>query len=189
MEPASVGHVIRRARPSDAQEIVRLMRTVYREGRYFVGDGPPLAASLARRIGGDDPAYALYLVAECEPGGGRGDGAREVGAREVGGREVGAWLELHRMQPRRMQHVAVLTVAVAPAWRRRGLGRGLLRRGYGWAADVGVRKVSLNVRAGNTAAIGLYLSEGFVEEGRERAQVRTDDGGFEDNVIMGRRVP
>jgi ribosomal protein S18 acetylase RimI-like enzyme len=101
---------------------------------------------------------------------------------------LGGWLELHRMQPRRLQHVAVLTVAVAPAWRHRGLGRGLLRRCYVWARDVGVVKVSLNVRAGNAAAIALYLSEGFVEEGRERAQVRTDDGDLEDNVIMGRWV-
>ena len=180
------------------------MRTIYREGRFFVGDGPPLPEALARRIGGDDPSYALYLVAECRReldgreagavGGGAhgdgtaGDGTRGDGMRGDGMREVGAWLELHRMQPRRMRHVAVLTVAVAPAWRRQGLGRGLLRRGYGWAADVGVTKISLNVRAGNAAAIALYRSEGFVEEGRERAQVRTDDGGFEDNVIMGRTV-
>jgi ribosomal protein S18 acetylase RimI-like enzyme len=188
MGPASVGHAIRRARPSDAQAIVRLMRTVYAEGRYFVGDGPPLAESLARRIAGDDPAYALYLVAECARGEERPPGPRAGDGNGAGAGEVGAWLELHRMQPRRMQHVAVLTVAVAPSWRRRGLGRGLLRRGYGWAADVGVTKVSLNVRAGNTAAIALYISEGFFEEGRERAQVRTDDGGFEDNVIMGRWV-
>jgi len=160
------------------------MRTIYQEGRFFVGDGPPLPEALARRIGGDDPTYALYLVAECRR---EADGLGE-GARQDGAREVGAWLELHRMQPRRMRHVAVLTVAVAPACRRQGLGRGLLQRSYRWAADVGVSKVSLNVRAGNAAAIALYLSEGFVEEGRERGQVRTDDGGFEDNMIMGRMV-
>ncbi len=170
------------------------MRTIYREGRYFVGNGPPLAESLARRIAGDDPSYALYLVAECGQGDVReGDGREgdvpDRDVREGDVREVGAWLELHRMQPRRMQHVAVLTVAVAPAWRHRGLGRGLLRRSYAWAAEVGVSKISLNVRAGNTSAIALYRSEGFLEEGREQGQVRTDDGGFEDNVIMGRRLP
>jgi ribosomal protein S18 acetylase RimI-like enzyme len=173
MPDIHVGHAIRRARAGDAHEVVRLMRTIYLEGRYFVGDGPPLPESLARRIAGDDPVHALYLVAEVRRG------SAPV---------LGGWLELHRMQPRRLQHVAVLTVAVAPAWRHRGLGRGLLRRCYVWARDVGVVKVSLNVRAGNAAAIALYLSEGFVEEGRERAQVRTDDGDLEDNVIMGRWV-
>ncbi len=168
-----MGHAIRRARPGDAHQIVRLMRTIYREGRYFVGDGPPLAESLGRRIAADDRQDAFYLVAE-------GESAR--------GREVAGWLELHRLQPRRMQHVAMLTVAVAPEWRRHGLGRGLLRRSYGWAGDVGVRKISLNVRAENIGAIALYRSEGFVEEGRERGQVRTDEGGFEDNVIMARRL-
>lgn len=163
------GNVIRRARSEDAQQVVRLMNTIYREGRYFVGDGPPLALTLARHIADDDPDSAFYVVAE-------------VGVEGA----VAGWLELHRLQPRRMRHVAVLTVAVLPDWRRQGVGRGLLRRGYGWAQDVGVAKISLNVRAGNTGAVALYRAEGFVEEGRERHQVRTDDGTFEDNLIMAR---
>ncbi|HKI58629.1 MAG TPA: GNAT family N-acetyltransferase [Trueperaceae bacterium] len=173
MTDTDVGHVIRRARADDAHAVVRLMRAVYAEGRYFVGDGPPYAQALARHIAGDDPDYTLYLLA---------DGG------DVGERVVAGWLELHRMQPRRLQHVAVLTVAVAPGWRRHGIGRGLLVRSYAWAREVGVRKVSLNVRSGNSAAMALYASEGFVVEGREREQVRLDDGGFEDNVIMARLV-
>ncbi|MEJ2219164.1 MAG: GNAT family N-acetyltransferase [Gemmatimonadota bacterium] len=157
----------------DAHDVVRLMRAIYAERRYFVGDGPPFVQSLARRITGDDPAFALYLVAD--------DQANER-------RGLAGWLELHRMQPRRLQHVAVLTVAVAPDRRRQGVGRELMRRGYGWAREVGVRKLSLNVRASNAGAIALYRSEGFEEEGRERAQVRTDDGEFEDNVIMARML-
>lgn len=172
MPDPRLGHAIRRARSGDAQQVVSLMRTIYDEGRFFVGDGPPPAQSLARRIAGDDPAYALYLVAESGP-----DGRRSVSG----------WLELHRMQPRRLCHVAVLTLAVAPAWRRQGLGRGLLRRSYAWAREVGAGKISLSVRAGNAVAIALYESEGFRLEGRERGQVRTDEG-FEDNLIMARFV-
>lgn len=173
MVDAQVSHAIRRARAEDADAVVRLMRAVYAEGRYFVGDGPPYTQSLARRIAADDPDFTLYLVADME---------------QDGRRPLGGWLELHRMQPRRLQHVAVLTVAVAPAWRRHGVGRDLLRRGYGWAEALGLRKISLNVRSGNAAAIALYRSEGFEEEGRERGQVRLDDGGFEDNVIMARDI-
>lgn len=163
------------------------MGSVYREGRYFVGDGPPPAVSLSRRIAADDPEYAFYAVAEVAAAEAPVTASAPVADADADAdRRVGGWLELHRLQPRRMRHVAMLTVAVAPEWRRRGLGRALLRRGYVWASEVGVAKISLNVRAGNVAAIALYLDEGFVEEGRERDQVRTDDGSYEDNLILAR---
>ena len=59
----------------------------------------------------------------------------------------------------------------------------MLRATYPWLRSVGVRRLRLDVRAGNVAARRLYESEGFELEGREVAQIRTDDG-FEDNLIM-----
>lgn len=167
------------------------MGAVYREGRSFVGDGPPPAMSLARRIADDDPEYAFYAVGEGAASAAASAAAyvavsAATGAGRGAAPGVVGWLELHRLQPRRMRHVAVLTVAVAPGWRRRGVGRALLRRSYDWALEVGVAKISLNVRAGNAAAIALYLDEGFVQEGRERDQVRTDSGAYEDNLILAR---
>lgn len=161
------GLEVRRARPADAGPVTRLLEVIYSEQLYFVGDAPAAASSLAARIAADDPDQSLYLVA-------------------AEGREVAGWLELHRSPAWRLKHVAVLTLAVAPAYRRRGVGRALMRRSYDWCRRVGVLKVSLNVRAGNAAAIALYGSEGFVLEGRERAQVRLRPGRdeFEDNLIM-----
>lgn len=155
---------LRSAEEADAAALVRLQREIYREGRWFVGDGPPTTDSLARRLRSLDAEQSLVLVAEGRPG-------------------LAGWLELHRLPPRRMRHIAVLTIAVAAPWRRHGVGRRLMRAGYCWARDAGIRKISLNVRSGNAAALALYEREGFVVEGRERDQVRTDDG-FEDNVIM-----
>jgi ribosomal protein S18 acetylase RimI-like enzyme len=159
---------IRRAEESDAAELVALQRQIYREERWFVGDGAPSVASLAHRIRSADPRMSVWLLAS-------------------GGSQLWAWLELHRLPPARLRHVASLTLAVAPGKRRQGVGRSLLESGYRWARDAGVRKISLNVRAGNDAATQLYLAEGFVVEGREREQVRTR-GGFEDNLIMARFI-
>lgn len=172
---------IRAARPNDASGAVALLRAIYREGRGFVGDGPPAPANLSARIRGADRRRSLYAVAVARAG------ERSGPDRDEGGEAIAGWLELHRMQPSRLEHVAVLTLAVAPEHRRRGIGRRLLQRADRWANRVDLHKISLHVRAGNQPAIALYRSEGFALEGRERDQIRTD-AGFEDNLIMGRFV-
>jgi ribosomal-protein-alanine N-acetyltransferase len=68
-------------------------------------------------------------------------------------------------------------IAVHPDFQRRGLGRRMLEKLLDDARSSGMRKMTLEVRAGNTAAIELYLKRGFVEtsrrpryyEGREEA--------------------
>lgn len=166
MPDSDAAVTIRNARPGDARELQALQATIYADGRWFVGDEPPHAFMLTRRLQRLDDHDSLYLVAECS-------------------NSLAGWLELNRLQPRRMQHVALLTIAVGASWRRHGVGRALLRAGIAWAAEVGLHKITLNVRAGNSAAIALYEAEGFVHEGREVDQFTTDDG-FEDNLVMAR---
>lgn len=164
MSLTGVQHEIRTAKGADASAVVDLLDGIYEEGSWFVGDGPPSAGRLARRIRGADVADALFLVA-------------------AEGRDVVGWLELQRMVPSKMRHVAVLTIAVDRDRRRRGIATGLLRRAYAWTDRYGVEKISLNVRENNDAAIALYEREGFVREGREARQIRTESG-YEANLLM-----
>ena len=163
----------RRARDSDARAVTALLRGIYAEWRYFVGDSPASERNLALRISHDDPVRSHYCVATIEDA-------------------VVGWAELHRPPAWRLEHVAVLTLAVAPAARGQGIGRGLLQSCYRWCSSVGVLKVSLHVRAGNEAATRLYLAEGFELEGRERGQIRLGperregEEPFEDNLVMGK---
>jgi ribosomal-protein-alanine N-acetyltransferase len=60
----------------------------------------------------------------------------------------------------------VLTLAVAPAVRRSGLGRMLLQDACTMAATMGATVVFLEVSVRNTAAFALYTCTGFVESGR-----------------------
>jgi ribosomal-protein-alanine N-acetyltransferase len=53
------------------------------------------------------------------------------------------------------------TLAVAPAVRRRGLATALMRGVIAEAAAAGATKATLEVRASNSAAIGLYERLGF----------------------------
>lgn len=158
---------VRAALPTDAAALATLHRGIYDEGRWFVGDGAPSAEALRSRLRLLDANRSCYLVAAGDNSGG----------------ELWGWLELHRLTPQRLAHVAVLTLAVGRPHRRRGVAGALLAAAYPWAAGVGVLKVQLSVRAGNAAAVALYEREGFVLEGCERNQV-FDDGGFEDNLLM-----
>ena len=162
---------IRAAGPSDARALAALMATIYAEGRWFVGDMGPRAETLSRQLRAMDPAREIVLVAEERAGGAAGD--------------LVGWIEARRYLPTRLEHVASLTIAVAPGARGRGIGRRLMRAVVPWARRVGVRKLRLDVRAGNEAALALYRAEGYVVEGVERDQIRDVDG-FEDNVVMAR---
>jgi ribosomal-protein-alanine N-acetyltransferase len=75
----------------------------------------------------------------------------------------------------------VMNVAVAPAHRRRGLARFLLRCALDRAAREGVARALLEVRAGNREALGLYAALGFAPCGRRRDYYRDP---VEDAVVL-----
>lgn len=62
----------------------------------------------------------------------------------------------------------ILTLAVRPAARRRGLGGALMAAALAGAVLRGATAMFLEVAAGNAAARGLYLGLGFAEVGRRR---------------------
>lgn len=159
---------LRPARPADAEAWHAVQRTIYDEGRAFVGDGPPSAGALAARLRGlrnVDGAVSLAVAL--------GSG---------GGGPIG-WVEAYRMGAQRLAHVAVLTIAVAPGWRRRGVGGALMAAIADWARRVEVRKLQLHVRADNADAIALYHRLGYGVEGVLREQVAGPEG-FEDEWVM-----
>jgi ribosomal-protein-alanine N-acetyltransferase len=69
----------------------------------------------------------------------------------------------------------ILTLAVVPTLRRRGIGRCLLGRTIEHAACLGARALFLEVAADNAAARGLYAAHGLAEIGR-RTEYYPDGG-------------
>ena len=80
----------------------------------------------------------------------------------------------------------VQTIASDPAVRGRGVGRTLLRCGLAEAVAAGARRIHLEVRADNNAALGLYAAEGFRRTGRRKSYYRDARGGGVDAVMMSR---
>jgi len=70
-------------------------------------------------------------------------------------------------------------------WRGRGVGSALVRAAIALARERGLHKLSLEVFAHNTAAIALYRTCGFLEEGRRSRQYRRASGELWDSIIMG----
>jgi ribosomal protein S18 acetylase RimI-like enzyme len=58
------------------------------------------------------------------------------------------------------------SIAVCPEARRRGIGAALLQSVMVWAVEHGARRLLLEVRASNTAALALYQGLGLRIEGR-----------------------
>lgn len=98
---------------------------------------------------------------------------------EVGGELAGyavAWAVVDEAE--------IANVAVAPPWRRRGVGAALLDAVLARLESEGARTVYLEVRDSNAAARALYESRGFAVVGRRRRYYRRPT---EDALVM-RRV-
>lgn len=80
----------------------------------------------------------------------------------------------------------LLTIAVAPEARRRGLGRKLIARFLYQAQLRGTERAYLEVAADNAPAIALYESAGFVPVGRRRGYYLTPEGQRLDALVLAR---
>jgi ribosomal-protein-alanine N-acetyltransferase len=74
-----------------------------------------------------------------------------------------------------LDELHITVVAVDPAFRRRGLGRGVLAGLLAHGQAAGARHATLEVAAANGAARGLYADAGFKEAGIRRAYYRNGD--------------
>jgi RimJ/RimL family protein N-acetyltransferase len=155
---------IREATAEDLPEIITLSETVAAEGRW-IGMQSPIDV---QRVTGRFLTHVagtmhLSLVAVSAEG--------VVGQLQIAVTPYG---------------VADLGMMLAAGYRGQGLGRRLLDRGIAWAAArVDVHKLELQVWPHNAAAIALYRSAGFEQEGYLRRHYRRRNGEIWDAIIMG----
>jgi ribosomal protein S18 acetylase RimI-like enzyme len=97
------------------------------------------------------------------------------------GRIVG-WCDITPKPGTVYRHVGVLGMGVAAAYRRRGIGLGLIRAAL-LAARARWEQVELSVYATNLPAQALYRKAGFVERGR-LPRGRKALGRYDDVILM-----
>ncbi|MBW8830615.1 MAG: GNAT family N-acetyltransferase [Burkholderiales bacterium] len=88
------------------------------------------------------------------------------------------------LQGCRNPHRSVELKRIVLQTKGQGLGRACVRLLTQMAfRDLGAHRFWLDVKSLNERALALYRSEGFVEEGRLRDSVKTDDG-FDSLIVM-----
>jgi putative acetyltransferase len=150
----------------DVERIAAGMKAVVDEGRWLATESTTSVEELEERFRqaiGSGGADTFVFVAEEE------------------GEVVGA-LGLH---PTPAQGVLTLGMWLLPRSRRRGGGRALMEAALD-ARPPHVHKIELEVFPDNEAAIALYRSLGFDQEGLRRNHFRRLDGSLRSSLIMAR---
>lgn len=97
-------------------------------------------------------------------------------------REIGGYLVARAV----VGEGEIMNLAVAPEYRREGLGRRLLEAGLDALRGRGVHQVHLEVRQGNEAAQLLYRRQGFEPVGRRAGYYRNP---VEDAIVLRLALP
>jgi ribosomal-protein-alanine N-acetyltransferase len=83
----------------------------------------------------------------------------------------------------------VLTLAVRPAARRRGIASALLIEAAKLAEERGAKAMFLEVGAANSPAIALYKRHGFAQVGCRKAYYAAPGGEREDALVLRVEIP
>jgi [ribosomal protein S18]-alanine N-acetyltransferase len=158
---------VRPARIEDCEQIARGMKVVVDEGRWLATEAGTPVEDLEERFRTTvEWDGQLLLILE--------DGSELVGS-----------LGLH---PSSTAGVLALGMWILSEWRGRGGGRMLMAAALA-SVPADAHKIELEVFPDNAAAIALYRSFGFEEEGLRRDHYRREDGSLRSSLLMARLYP
>lgn len=86
------------------------------------------------------------------------------------------------------EQVDILTLAVLPAWRKRGIAKILVEKMLENCQALGAKKIFLEVEVGNDPAIKLYENSGFKHIGRRKLYYQQLDGSLTDALVMSKKL-
>jgi len=157
--------IIRNAEARDADEVLLLVKQVMEEAPFF-----PRAVDEFNFTVEQEEEYiknaTLFLVAEKE------------------GKIIGA-TTLDRSSIRKLNHTVSFGITILKEFSGQGIGSLLMKRVIEWAELNNIEKIDLEVFSDNTPGISLYKKFGFIEEGRKRKAIKTEDG-YRDMILMGK---
>ena len=159
--------IIREAEPKDAEENIIMVKQVIKETGFFPHTAEEFNITVDNEI-----VYmkstALFLLAEID------------------GKIVGS-ATLDRSDLKKLEHNVTFGITILKEYCGLGIGSILMEKVIEWTKSEGIEKIELEVFENNISAIKLYKKFGFLEEGRRKRMIKTDEG-YLDMIIMGRFI-
>jgi RimJ/RimL family protein N-acetyltransferase len=162
---------LRLAIEEDAAALIRAVDSVAREEAYFIRS----------RFDVEEEQERAFIAKAAEQG--------NLMLVASNGREIVGWVTLFRAQAEFLRHTGQLGMGVIRDYRGVGLGTAFMSYALQWAADNGIEKVNLGVRASNERAKAFYYKFGFVQEGWRVRDIKDVQGRYDDHVEMAYFVP
>ena len=151
--------LVRTARESDAEALLRLLKRLDDETRFMMYE-PGERTTTVR-----EQEELLWSILASTNG--------AVLLAEEDGKLVG-FLEATGGAFRRNRHVVHLVVGVLAEHAGLGVGTALMEEAERWARELGIHRLELTVMAHNAAAVALYEKAGFAIEGTRRHSMLVD---------------
>lgn len=172
--PLSIGSAgrkiqIRPLQRGDEQELARFFQRLSAEERAVLKDDVTNSAVIAAWCSNIDPERILPLVAT--------DGNRIV-----------ADATLHRSRTGWTRHVATMRITVDFDYRRKGLGRSLIRELVDLAEQLKLVVLDAEVMADQKSAIGLFLGLGFRPIATLPLHVSDANGRLHDLLVLSKTI-
>lgn len=157
--------LIRNAEAKDAEEIIIMVKQVIDETGFFPHTAKEFNLTVEQEID-YIRSTALFLLVEID------------------GKIVGS-VTLDRSHLIKLKHIVTFGITILKEYCGLGIGSSLMKKVIEWTKSNGVEKIELEVFENNTSAVMLYKKFGFVEEGRKRKCIKTNEG-YQDMILMGR---
>ncbi|MBC6974467.1 GNAT family N-acetyltransferase [Bacillus sp. Xin] len=164
--------MIRLAKQSDAESIINIRKEIILSAattKFFISSPSEMPSNInneREKIQKSVEEGNLYIVIEM-------------------GNKVVGFLIFSRYKKERLQHAGTMGMGIKETYCNQGIGTKLIQFLIHWAKrQEGLEKICLGVVSVNDRAIKVYERTGFREEGRQRKQVKYEDGSYGDDILM-----
>ncbi|WKA55451.1 GNAT family N-acetyltransferase [Planococcus shixiaomingii] len=98
---------------------------------------------------------------------------------------VVGFLVFKRYTYNRLHHAGSMGMGIQEEYTNQGIGTQLIEYLIDWAKQQeNLEKICLGVVSVNERAINVYKRLGFIEEGRQKNQIKYEDGTYSDDIVM-----
>ncbi|EEM04060.1 GNAT family N-acetyltransferase [Bacillus pseudomycoides] len=164
--------MIRLAKESDAESFIAIRKEIILSAattKFFISSPNKIPDNVNKereKILKSVEDGNLYIVSEME------------------GAVVG-FLIFNRYKQERLKHVGTMGMGIREECCNQGIGTKLIKFLVNWAKkQKGLEKICLGIVSVNDRAIKVYKRTGFIEEGRQRKQIKYEDGSYGEDTLM-----